>query len=196
MGDGTRIRPHKAGGRDGWKGCTQHRGLRFCSIRVFTAAFQASGDSIHPLGIRLDCSPPRPTHVHARPFRDVHTEQNPSEPYMLASLHKAHGAAHLSALQRARAARARWGQLVSALYHGITPSPSCRRLVSSRPRDKGLGCFVLYNFRFQNPFSEWSPKTQNLSFYFFTWEIHNGSITFLHLDFSPVFRILHKTVWN
>ena len=91
MGDGTRIRPHKAGGRDGWKGCTQHRGLRFCSIRVFTAAFQASGDSIHPLGIRLDCSPPRPTHVHARPFRDVHTEQNPSEPYMLASLHKAHG---------------------------------------------------------------------------------------------------------
>jgi hypothetical protein len=35
-------------------------------------------------------------------------------------------------------------------------------------------------------------KTQNLSFYFFTWEIHNGSITFLHLAFSPVFRILHK----
>jgi hypothetical protein len=36
------------------------------------------------------------------------------------------------------------------------------------------------------------PKTQNLSFYFFRWEIHNGSITFLHLAFSPVFRILYK----
>ena len=31
-----------------------------------------------------------------------------------------------------------------------------------------------------------------ISFYFFTCEIHNGSITFLHLAFSPVFRILHK----
>ena len=29
------------------------------------------------------------------------------------------------------------------------------------------------------------------SFYFFTWR-YNGSITFLHLAFSPVFRILHK----
>jgi hypothetical protein len=124
VGDGTRIRPHKSqpgeGGSDGRQGCTQHRGLRFCSIRVFTAAFQASGDSIHPLGIRLDCSPPRPTHVHTRPFRDVHKEQNPSEPYMLPSLHNAHGADHLSALQRARAARARWGQLVSGLYHMMT----------------------------------------------------------------------------
>jgi hypothetical protein len=26
--------------------------------------------------------------------------------------------------------------------------------------------------------------------YFLTWQIHNGSITFLHLAFSPVFRIL------
>ena len=25
-----------------------------------------------------------------------------------------------------------------------------------------------------------------------TWQIHNGSITFLHLAFSPVIRILHK----
>jgi hypothetical protein len=57
-----------AGGSDGRQGCTQHRGLRFCSIRVFTAAFQASGDSIHPLGIRLDCSPPRP---HARACKAV-----------------------------------------------------------------------------------------------------------------------------
>ena len=36
------------------------------------------------------------------------------------------------------------------------------------------------------------PCGKPFSFYFFTWEIHNGSITFLHLAFSPVFRILHK----
>ena len=169
MGDGTRIRPHKAGGRVGWKGCTQHRGLRFCSIRVFTAAFQASGDSIHPLGIRLDCSPPRPTHVHARPFRDVHTEQNPSEPYMLASLHKAHGAAHLSALQRARAARAWWGQLVSGLYHGITPSPSrSKTRVSFVLVTKDLDVLFCTIFVFRIRFQKGHQKLKISLFTFFT----------------------------
>ena len=47
-------------GGTGRSGCARQGGLRFCSMMVFTAAFQASGDSIHPLGIRSDCSPPRP----------------------------------------------------------------------------------------------------------------------------------------
>ena len=44
-------------------------GLRFCSIKVVMAAFQTSGDSIHPLGLRPDCSPHRPRRVHAQHAR-------------------------------------------------------------------------------------------------------------------------------
>ncbi len=102
----------------GRQGCKQHRGLRFCSIRVFIAAFQASGDSIHPLGIRLDCSPPRPTHVQGRSEMSAQ-EQNPSD--CTCCRHQTKRTVHhLFLRQRARAARARWGQLVSGLHHGMT----------------------------------------------------------------------------